>query len=198
MPVSNDGPVPKVSYAMNVYYAEDGSYYDIVYDGKCIRRFHRKNDLVCSFILTHKIGFWWRTSLPIITLAHIILNDPEDEHEYVRAKFMFAPNPAFFLPYFVFVCFLFHLATVYPLENIEFYVLFPLIAISLLVSYLMTRSYREYVTNGFSSSTELKTLPCSFWRVATIYLLSMFALLGPAITLMQEATLPRVGNPKTS
>jgi len=183
---------------MNVYYAEDGSYYDIVYDGKCIRRFHKKKELVCSFILTHKSNFWWQTSLPIITLAQIILNDSEDEHEYVSARFMFVPNPALFLPNIVFVYFIFHLATIYPLENIEFYVLFPLLAINLIVSYLMTRRYCEYVTNGFYSATGLKTLPCSFWRAATIYLLSMFAFFGPAITLMQGVPLPKVGRPKTS
>jgi len=173
---------------MNVYCAEDGSYYDIVYDGKCIRRFYKKQGLGCSFILTKKISFWWRSSLPIITLAHIVLNDPEDEHEYVHAKFMFVPNSAFFLPYFIFACFIFYLSTLAPFELEVLYPLFPLLGIYLIISYLMTRRYREYVKNGFSSSTGLKTLPCSFLRVAAIYLLSMFALFGPVINLMQVAT----------
>jgi len=183
---------------MNVYYVEDGSYYDIVYDGECKRRFHKKNGLVCSFILTRKISFWWRSSLPIITLSCIVLNDPEDEHEYASAKFMFAPNPAFFLPYFAFVCFICLLGMVYPYENAEFLlILVPPIAIDLIVSYLMTRKFREYVTNGFYGSSGLKTLPCSFWRTTSIYALSMFAFFGPAITLMRQTALEKVGHPKT-
>lgn len=171
---------------MNIYCTSDGSYRDIIYDKMFVRRCYKKSDGWISFLLLKRMRSH-HFIIPIAILVSTVAHDSDDDYEYAQAKWMFVPNPLFFLPRFALVSFIsYHLvpgAIPMLLALIALWICVDIILFTILMINDFTNSIREC----FYSPSGDRRVRCNIWRTLLIWLLAAVCLPRPASALMNRA-----------